>query len=128
MPLNGSGSMAEARPEREGDGCKEHSGAISAWSPCLLMSPLSLLERFLCVLTASHPSTLYVSEPPDCKPIHPRGGCSLEVCVYAWWGRINAPKTNAYLGVTSLGGTPTSLYCAPCCARVDHMVDGVQQK
>lgn len=113
MPLNESGSMAEARPEREGDGCKEHSGAFSAWSPCLLMSPLSLLERFPCVLTASHPSTLYVSEPPDCEPIHPRGGCSLEVCVYAWWGRINASKINAYLGVTSLRGDPHLLVLCP---------------
>ena len=98
MPLNESGSVAEARPEREGDSCKEHSAAFSAWSPCLLMSPLSLLERFPCVLTASHPSTLYVSESPDCEPIHPRGGCSLEVCVYACGGGLMLPRSMLTLG------------------------------
>lgn len=65
------------------------------------------------MLTASHPSTIYVSEAPDCEPIHPMGGCSLEVCVYAWWGRINASKINAYLGVTSLQGDPHLLVLCP---------------
>lgn len=65
------------------------------------------------MLTASHPSTIYVSEAPDCELIHPMGGCSLEVCVYAWWGRINASKINAYLGVTSLQGDPHLLVLCP---------------
>lgn len=89
----GARSEAGGRPGREDMAAKDIGGAISA----LCLVPLPIGEstqhgRGVPMPVDSFPSQgPTASQLPKHEPIHPRSGCSLEVCV-CLVGRVNASK------------------------------------